>query len=56
MKMPSARTRQWLYRIGMAGLGVLSVYGLVTGEEIAAFSLLAAALLGMADRNVSDPE
>lgn len=52
MKMPSARTRRYLYRVGIAGLGVLSVYGLVTGEEIAAWSIVAAALLGMADANV----
>lgn len=52
MKMPSARTRRYLYRVGIAGLGVLSVYGLVNGEEIAAWSIVAAALLGMADANV----
>lgn len=56
MKMPSAKTRQWLYRIGIAGLGVLSVYGIVNGEEIAAWSFVAAALLGMADVNASDPQ
>ena len=53
MKMPSPKARRWLYRIGIAGLGVLAAYGLVNEQEIAAWSLLAAALLGMADANVS---
>ncbi len=41
-----------MYRIGIAGLGVLAVYGLVNEQEIAAWSIMAAALLGMADANV----
>jgi hypothetical protein len=52
VKMPNARMRRYMYRIGIAGIGVLAVYGIVTGEEIAAWSLLAAALLGVADANV----
>lgn len=52
MKMPSPKTRRWLYRIGIAGLGVLAVYGLVNDQEIAAWSIMAAALLGLADANV----
>lgn len=52
MKAPSPNVRKWLYRIGIAGLGVLAVYGLLNEQEIAAWSVLAAALLGMADMNV----
>ncbi|MEV0890319.1 hypothetical protein [Promicromonospora sp. NPDC050262] len=56
MKMPSPRSRRYLYRAGIAGLAVLGVYGLVNSEEIAAWSILAAALLGMADANVEKTE
>lgn len=52
MKMPSPKVRRWLYRIGIAGLGVLAVYGIVNDQEIAAWSIMAAALLGMADANI----
>lgn len=54
MKMPSVKTRKYLYRVGIAGLGVLAAYGLVSGEEIAVWSLAAAALLGLADVNATD--
>jgi hypothetical protein len=52
MKMPSATTRRWLYRVGNAALGVAVVYGLANGEEAAAWGLLLNALLLMADANV----
>lgn len=48
------KRRKWAYRSAWAGLGVLGTYGVLTGEQIAAWALLAAALLGMADRN-TDP-
>lgn len=50
--MPSANVRRWLYRVGNAALGVAVVYGLVNGEEAAAWGLVLNALLFMADANV----
>lgn len=50
--MPSPTTRRWLYRTGNAALGVAVVYGVVNGEEAAAFGILLNALLFMADANV----
>jgi len=52
MKMPSANTRRWMYRVGNAVLGVTVVYGLANGEEAAAWGLVLNALLLMADANV----
>lgn len=45
----TTRRRKWAYRVAWAVLGVLGVYGVVSGEQLAAWLLLAAALLGMAD-------
>lgn len=46
--------RRWLYRITWATLTILGVYGLLTGEQIAAWAILAAAVLGIADAH-TDP-
>lgn len=54
MKMPRASTRRWMYRVGNAALGVAVVYGLVNGEEAAAWGLLLNALLLMADAKSAD--
>lgn len=51
MKMPSAKARRWMYNIGNAALGVVVVYGVVNGEEAAAWALLLNAMLGMAAMN-----
>lgn len=50
--MPSAKTRQWMYRVGNAALAVAVIYGLANGEEAAGWGLLLNALLTMADANV----
>lgn len=46
--------RRWLYRISWATLALLGIYGLLTGEQIAAWAILAAAVLGIADGH-TDP-
>lgn len=43
--------RKWIYGIATAGLAVLGVYGIVTGEQITAWSLLASAITGLATAN-----
>nr|DAX91399.1 MAG TPA: Mycobacterial 2 TMS Phage Holin (M2 Hol) Family [Caudoviricetes sp.] len=48
--------RRWIYGIATAALAVLGVYGLVTGEQIAAWSLLASAITGLATANTSAGE
>lgn len=40
--------RRWIYGIATAGLGVLLVYGIITGEQAAAWSGLAMAVTGLA--------
>ena len=40
--------RRWIYGIATAGLGVLLVYGIITGEQAAAWSGLAMAATGLA--------
>lgn len=50
--MPSPTVRRGMYRAGNAALMVAVVYGLVNGEEAAAWGLLLNALLTMADANV----
>ncbi len=51
---PSAAARKRLYRLGLALIGVAVVYGLLSGEEAAAWALVLAPLLGLADHNVTD--
>lgn len=48
--------RKWIYGIATAALVVLGVYGIVTGEQIAAWSLLASAITGLATANTSAGE
>lgn len=47
------KTRKRLYRVTGAALVVAGVYGVVNGQEAAAFLGLAAAVLGVADKNVT---
>lgn len=49
-----SKTRKRLYKVTAAALGVAAVYGVLNGEEIAAFLLLASAVLGVADKNVTE--
>ena len=52
-----ARLRRWRpLLIATAALAVLGVYGIVTGEQIAAWSLLASAITGLATANTSAGE
>lgn len=46
------RRRQYLYRLGIALLAVLVVYGIVNDQEAAVIAGLLAPLLGLADRHV----
>lgn len=48
--------RRWIYGIATAALAVLGVYGIVTGEQIAAWSLLASAITGLAATNTPTGE
>lgn len=50
------KTRKRAYEAGLAGIGVAVVYGLVDGEQAAAWALLLAPLLGLARANVTDDE
>ena len=43
--------RRWIYGIATAALAVLGVYGIVTGEQITAWSGLASAITGLATVN-----
>lgn len=48
--------RKWIYGSATAALAVLGVYGIVTGEQIAAWSLLASAITGLATANTPTGE
>ena len=49
-------TRAWIYGVCVAGFGVLGVYGIMDDQAIAAYSILAAAVCGLARGNVDyDP-
>ncbi len=54
MKNPPVKTRRYLYRLGLAAIGVAAVYGLVSGEQAAAWAVLLAPVLGLADYNATD--
>lgn len=43
--------RRWIYGIATAALAVIGVYGIVTGEQITAWSGLASAITGLATIN-----
>ena len=52
----TARRRQYLYRVALAGIAVLVGYGVLSGEHAALWVALLAPVLGLADRNVTpDP-
>lgn len=46
------KQRQRLYDVGLALIGVVSIYGLIDGEQAAAWALVLAPLLGLARSNV----
>lgn len=47
-------TRRYIYRVVSASLAAAVVYGLVNGDQSAAWLLVANAALGLADANVSE--
>lgn len=53
MKMPSPRTRKYIYRVATAGLVVAGTYGILSTEEVGVWTgFLAVALVtGLADAN-----
>lgn len=53
---PSPAVRLWIYGVTTAGLALAGVYGLVDGEEAAAWLFLVAAITGMAGMNVPRKE
>lgn len=55
MKMPSEKTRLWIYNVLNAGLLVAVGYGVLNGDEAALWLLLINAALGMAAANVPQP-
>ena len=48
---PPVGVRRWAYGVVGAGLTVAGVYGIMDGEQIAAWGFLAAAVLGVAAGN-----
>lgn len=49
----TAKRRKYAYRVAWALLSLLGVYGILNGEQIAAWAIMAAALLGMADAHTN---
>lgn len=47
--------RRWAYGVTTAALGVVAVYGLVDGQQAAAWLILAAAVTGMATAHTPTP-
>lgn len=45
----SEKTRAYLYRVSLAVLPLLVLYGVISENEAAEYALLAAALLGVGD-------
>lgn len=54
MKNPTVKTRRYLYRLGLAAIGLAVVYGIVSADQGAAWALLLAPLLAMADHNATE--
>ena len=52
----SPAVRRWLYSVATAGLACLAVWGLLTAEQVAALTGLAAAVTGLAAANVPGPD
>lgn len=46
--------RRWIYGMSIAGFGVLTVYGLMDADQVAAWSAFAMAVCGLAFDNVQD--
>ena len=59
-KILTPRVRRWAYGVTGAGLALAGVYGIVDGQQLAAWMGLSAAILGLAvvktpsDRNEAD--
>lgn len=55
MKMPSERTRAWLYQILAVGIAIAGTYGLIDDQQqVLLLSLIAAVLgLGLARANTT---
>ncbi|WP_454921406.1 phage holin [Actinomyces naeslundii] len=51
MIITNPAVRKWIYGIASAALAVLGVYGIVSGEQITAWSGLASAITGLAAVN-----
>lgn len=49
----SRDVRGWIYNVTIAALAVLMVYGLLNGEQAAAWLGLVAAIVGMARANLT---
>lgn len=49
------KTRLWIYGITTAALYLLGTYGVLTGEQIASWALLAGAVTNLAAVNVPAP-
>lgn len=47
VKLPSAQTRQWAYRVILAAIPLLVVVGLIAPEQVGLWLGLAAAILGI---------
>ena len=56
MKMPSRRTRRYLYRVGIAAVPLIVAYGIVTQELAMLWSVAFGAVLAVADANVPPGE
>jgi hypothetical protein len=54
MKHLTSDRRKRLYELGLTLIGVAAVYGLVDGDQAAAWALVLAPLLGLARANVDD--
>lgn len=54
-KILTPSVRRWLYAIATAALAVLGVYGVLDGQQLAAWSGLAAAITGLAYVNTNEP-
>lgn len=52
MKRLTPAQRKRAYEVGLGLIGVAAVYGLVDGEQAAAWALVLAPLLGLARANV----
>lgn len=53
MIITSPAVRKWIYGIATAALAVLGIYGIVSGEQITAWSGLASAITGLATLNTT---